>query len=166
MENFQERQIPRDDKWRDISNIHREESACKVLQEKKCKTFDTKRNGRNGHRDTEDKWRISSLNWDTHFFFNFLHLLHMQRGRCSQLMLNQSKFFCSSSFEMLREICQHLLQQRKLFSKKKMAVREVDCGNRAYLGMARSLDRWVFTHLGNSNHKLPQVTPAFTEKNR
>lgn len=55
MENFQERQIPRDDKWRDISNIHREESACKVLQEKKCKTFDTKRNGRNGHRDTEDK---------------------------------------------------------------------------------------------------------------
>lgn len=34
MENFQGRQIPRDDKWRDISNIHREESECKMLQEK------------------------------------------------------------------------------------------------------------------------------------
>lgn len=46
MENFQERQIPRDDKWRDITNIHREESERKMLQEK-CKTLGTKRNGRN-----------------------------------------------------------------------------------------------------------------------
>lgn len=39
MENFQERQMPRDDKWRNTNNIHREESECK--------TFDTKRSGRN-----------------------------------------------------------------------------------------------------------------------
>lgn len=34
MENFQERQKPRGDKWKDIRNIHREESECKMLQEK------------------------------------------------------------------------------------------------------------------------------------
>lgn len=34
MENFQERQMPRDDKWRNINNIHREESECNMLQAK------------------------------------------------------------------------------------------------------------------------------------
>ncbi|RMC15679.1 hypothetical protein DUI87_07881 [Hirundo rustica rustica] len=42
--------------------------------------------------------------------------------------------------QMLRGICQHLLQQRKLFSTKKSTVREADYGNGAYLGMAKSLD--------------------------
>lgn len=71
MENFQERQIPRDDKWRDITNIHREESERKMLQEK-CKTLGTKRNGRNWDRDTEGKRRVSSLNWDTYFLTYFI----------------------------------------------------------------------------------------------
>lgn len=39
MENFQERQMPRDDEWGDINNIHvgnihGEESECKMLQRK------------------------------------------------------------------------------------------------------------------------------------
>ncbi|TRZ24071.1 hypothetical protein HGM15179_003048 [Zosterops borbonicus] len=43
--------------------------------------------------------------------------------------------------QMLREICQHLLQQRKLFSTNKITVKEVDYGNGAYLDLANNLDR-------------------------
>lgn len=55
-------------------------------------------------------------------------------------MPNQSKFFCSSSFKMLREICQNPLQQRKILLMKKMAAREGDYVNDAFLGMAKYLD--------------------------
>lgn len=101
-----------------------------------------------------------SLNWDTHFLTFFICCTFRGADALSwcQTRVNFSAPLPLRYWGRSVSICcsrENFSQQRIWLSQRLMLPTWV----------AKSLDCWVFIHLGNSNH-TSKVTPAFPEMNR